>query len=625
MRFHSFRNSLSALSQKTSALCRFRSALDTGCDQSRDKDRDEGCAQGREEAELWNRSLHFFRVASIAVMLLVILSGCTPSTEDSSRIDASTPTDSTLAEPWFDEVSESAGVQFRYETGFAGRHLMPEIKGGGVGLLDYDGDGLLDIFCVQAGSLHPGQTNRPGHRLFRNLGNWRFEDVTDIAGVAGDGRYGMGVACADYDGDGLVDIHVTHVQGSLLYRNNGDGTFTDVTREAGLTNASWGVGSAFFDMDNNGHLDLVIANYLRWSIQTETDCFSLGSLPDYCSPLSYNAPAVDSLYRNRGDGTFEDITLIAGLGHAYGNGLGVVCADFDRDGLPDIYIANDASPNQLWINQGNGSFVDEAMLRGCAVNALGMSSAGMGVSSTDLDDNGWRDLYITHMVGEANRLFLNQNGLFTDVTLPQGPTLMSWPYTSFGLGFFDFDNDGQLDLYVANGRVRLAANNPDPNDPYAESNNLLRGLGQLQFHSILNAGTAQPLIAASRGAAFGDLDNDGSIDVVIVNRDGPIHILRNRVGQNGNWINLRLLDTVGRDAIGAEVTIEAGGRIWRRAVAPHESYGSSNDPRIHCGLGAASQVDRVLVRWPDGEEQTVGPFEPNQFHILRRQARTLHE
>jgi enediyne biosynthesis protein E4 len=551
---------------------------------------------------------------------------CSPSGPD-PHPDAPDRSMTSHSAPWFEEVAATSGVRFRYETGFSGRHLMPEIKGGGVGLLDYDGDGLLDIFCVQGGSLHPGDqpdADLPrGHRLFRNLGNWKFEDVTEAAGVAGDGRYGMGVACADYDGDGWVDIHITHVQGSLLYRNNGDGTFTDVTQEAGLTHGAWGVGSAFFDMNHNGQLDLVIANYLRWSIESEVNCFSLGSLPDYCSPLSYSAPAVDTLYRNRGDGTFENVTLAAGLGSAYGNGLGVVTADFNRDGLPDIYISNDASPNQLWINQGDGTFVDEAMLRGCAVNALGMSEAGMGISSSDLDHNGWRDLYVTHMVGEANLLFMNQDGLFTDVTPPNGPTFMSWPYTSFGVGFFDFDNDGQLDLYVANGRVRLAADNPDPNDPYAEGNNLLRGLGQLQFESVANAGTATPLLATSRGAAFGDLDNNGSVDIVVVNRDGPIHILRNLTGHNGRWINVRVLDEFGRDAMGAEARFEAGDTIWWRAVAPQESYASSNDPRLHCGLGAVTRIDQLTVRWPDGYEQTFGPLDANQFYQVRRTGPTL--
>jgi hypothetical protein len=556
--------------------------------------------------------------AVTAGLLLGLTSACSRSPVETAagpQRDRPTPA---ASEPWFEELAAQAGVVFRYQTGHAGRHFMPEIKGGGVGLLDYDGDGLLDIFCVQAGSLHPGATPTTGHRLFHNLGNWEFEDVTERAGVRGDGRYGMGCACADYDGDGRVDIHVTHVQGSLLYHNNGDGTFSDVTRAAGLTNVAWGVSSAFFDYDNDGHLDLVIANYLRWSVETEVDCFSRGGLPDYCSPLSYSAPAMDTLYHNRGDGTFEDVTLKAGFDRAYGNGLGVVCVDFDRDGRIDIFVANDASPNQLWMNRGGGRFVEEAMLRGCAVNALGMSEAGMGVTSADLNEDGWRDLFITHLVGEANRLFLNTNGYFLDVVRPQGPGATSWPYTSFGVGFFDFDHDGRLDLYIANGRVKRADDSPDPQDPYAEPSQLFRGLGNVQFEEIANAGTANLLLGSSRGAAFGDLDNDGDIDIVVVNRDGPTRLLRNLAGTRGNWITLRVLDAKGRDAVGAEVRFEVGTQTHPMAVAPHESYASSNDPCVRCGLGSANEVSRITVRWPDGAEEMFGPIAANHTYGIQR-------
>ena len=494
---------------------------------------------------------------------------------------------------------------------------MPEIKGGGVGLLDYDGDGLLDIFCVQAGALDPANTNRPTHRLFRNRGGWQFEDVTASADVAGDGRYGMGCACADFDGDGHVDIHITHVQGSLLYRNNGDGTFSDVTTQAGLTNNAWGVGSSFFDLDGDSNLDLFIANYLRWTIQAEVDCFSRGGLPDYCSPLSYTAPAMDTLYRNLGDGKFEDISIAAGLDRAYGNGLGVAAADFDRDGKVDVFVANDASPNQLWMNQGVLPLLDQALIRGCAVNSLGMSEAGMGITSVDLDNNGWRDLFVTHLVGEANRLFMNTNGQFLDVVQSEGPGIISWPYTSFGVGFYDFDHDGFLDLYVANGRVKRADTNLDPANPYAEPNSLLRGIGDVQFEEIPNAGTAAPLIASSRGAAFGDLDNDGDIDIVVVNRDGPLHLLRNVAPKAGHWINIRVLDDNGRDAIGAEIKFEVAGRNYWRCVSPHESYASSNDPRVHCGLGQVDTVRQITVTWPDGRVQLLQDLRADHFYEVR--------
>ncbi len=522
-----------------------------------------------------------------------------------------------LASPWFEEVALSAGVDFTYHTGHEGRYYMPEIKGGGGGLLDFDGDGLLDLFCVQAGSLHPEVTHRPTHKLFHNLGGWKFADVTEKAGVAGIGRFGMGCACGDFNNDGRPDIFITHVGANLLYRNNGDGTFTDVTQSAGVAATTWGVSAAFFDYDGDGWLDLVVANYLRWSPEVETDCFSRGGLPDYCSPLSYKAPAMATLFHNRGDGTFENVTVAAGLDKAYGNGLGVVCADFNRDGKPDIFVANDASPNQLWINQGGGRFVDEAMIRGCAVNALGMSEAGMGITTADLNQDGWRDLFVTHLVGEANRLFMNTNGYFTDVVRPAGPGVSSWPNTSFGVGFYDFDHDGELDLYVSNGRVKRGVTDLDPADVYAEQNTLLRGLGGGAFAEVPNAGTARPLLAAGRGAAFGDLDNDGDIDVVVFNRDRPLFLLKNVAPKKGHWIGFRLLNQKGLEAVGAETRLETGGRVWWRAVSPHESYASSNDPRVHCGLGPATQVQHVTVLWPDGKTEGFGPFPADAYHTVR--------
>jgi hypothetical protein len=547
--------------------------------------------------------------------MVLVLSACSPESGESPGSEVRIGTDT-----WFEEVAAQSGLDFQYRTGHSGRYLMPEIKGGGVGLLDYDADGLLDVFCVQAGVLDPTNNQRPTHRLFRNLGNWQFQDVTATAGVGGDGRYGMGCACADYDGDGHVDIHLTHVQGSLLYRNNGDGTFSDVTAQAGLTNVTWGVGSTFFDLDGDSQLDLFIANYLRWNLEAEVECFSRGGMPDYCSPLSYAAPAMDTLYRNRGDGTFEDITLRAGLDKAYGNGLGVATADFDRDGRFDLFVANDAAPNQLWMNQGTLPLVDQALIRGCAVNALGMSEAGMGISSVDLDNNGWRDLFVTHLVGEANRLFMNTNGQFLDVVDPAGPGITSWPYTSFGLGFFDFDHDGILDLYVANGRVKRADRDLDPNNPYAEPNQLLRGIGNTRFEEIPNAGGNRPLIESSRGAAFGDLDNDGDIDVVVVNRDGPTHLLRNVAPKQGHWITLRILEDNGSDAIGAEVMIQAGDQKLWRSVSPHESYASSNDPRVHCGLGPIAEVRQIQITWPDGQVRVFENLSADQFYKVRREA-----
>jgi hypothetical protein len=548
------------------------------------------------------------------------LAGCSKTPLEKGSIDSQTRTNAAdkAAEPWFEEIAVRAKLDFRHSSGHSTRFYMPEMATGGVGLLDFDGDGLLDVFCVNGGSLDPAATHRPGNKLYRNLGNWKFEDVTDRAGVGGHGEYGMGCACADYDGDGDTDIYVTNLGENTLYRNNGDGTFTDVTRQAGVADEAWSTSSAFFDFDGDGNLDLIVANYLKWSRETEVNCYSRGGLPDYCSPLNYKSPAMDTLYHNRGDGTFENVTLTAGLDKAYGNGLGVVCADFNRDGRIDIFVANDGMPNQLWINQGNGRFVDEAMIRGCAVSAFGMPRAGMGVAAVDILQHGWLDLFVTHLVGEGNGLFVNTNGYFTDTIILKGPNSASLPYTGFGVGFADFDNDGNLDLYVANGRVKLGARDLDSNDPYAEPNSLLRGTGRGQFEEVIpQGGVSPPLIATSRGAAFGDLDNDGGIDIIVINRDASAHLLRNAVRHRGRWITFSFLDHKGRNATGATVRLESGNNTFWRQVQPHQSYCSSNDPRVHFGLGSAQTVNRVIVRWPTGAEEEFGPFDANDFYKVR--------
>lgn len=556
--------------------------------------------------------------ACLAACAILCLPGCSKSPPAAPVRVETHPTPS-ISEPWFEEVAARAGIDFRFSTGHQpGRYYMPEVKGGGVGLLDYDGDGLLDLFCVQAGSLDPAVTNRPSHKLYRNLGNWKFADVTGASGIKGNGSYGVGCACGDYNGDGFPDIYITALGTNMLYRNKGNGTFTDVTRSAGVGNVSWGASAAFFDYDLDGHLDLVVANYINWSREAELECYSRGGLRDYCSPLNYKAPSMDTLYHNRGDGTFENVTVAAGLDKAYGYGLGVVGTDLNGDGLPDIFVANDATPNQLWINLGNGKFEDRAMLSGCAVNSMGMSEAGMGIEVVDLFDHGQFDLFVTHLVGEANRLFVNDHGIFTDLVKPKGPGATSWPYTSFGVGFYDFDNDGILDLYVANGRVKHGQTDLDQEDPYAEPSNLLRGLGGGDFEEVLpQGGTAKPLLAAGRGAAFGDLDNDGAVDCVVSIRDGPVRVLHNLAGKHGHWLMLKVLNQKGTYAIGAVVRLEAGGKTRWQQVLPNRSYASSNDPRVHFGLGPLAGADRVTVRWPNGKEEVFGPLEANRLHELR--------
>ena len=528
---------------------------------------------------------------------------------------------------WFEEVAAKAGIQFHYQSGHRPEQFyIPEIMGGGVGLLDYDNDGWLDVYCVQGGSLYPDAKLKPGNKLFRNLGGWRFEDITDKAGVAGHGEYGMGCACGDYNGDGWMDIYVTNLGRNTLYRNNGNGTFTDVTEQAGVGGNSWSTSAAFFDYDHDGNLDLVVANYIKWSPDREIQCSSRGGKLDYCSPMDYKAPAMVTLYHNRGDGTFEDVTVAAGLDKVYGNGLGVAIGDLDHNGWLDVYVANDAMPNQLWLNQGDGTFKDEAMFRGCAVSALGVPEAGMGVVAVDLMQRGCLDLFITHLVGEANRLFLNTNGFFLDWVHPKGPGVTSWPFTGFGVGFFDFDRDGLLDLYVANGRVKYGAADYDPKDPYAEPNQLLKGFARGEFEEMPNAGLATPLIATSRGCAFGDLDNDGAIDIVVINRDGPAHVLRNITGSaERHWVMFRVQSRNGIDALNSLLRIQAGGSVQWRQLSPNQGYCSSHDPRVHFGLGAATRIDSLTIHWAKGDEEIFGPFAANATYSVRRGTGRRHD
>ncbi len=518
--------------------------------------------------------------------------------------------------PWFEEVAVASGLAFRHERG-PQRYLFPEIMSGGAGLLDYDGDGDLDAYMVQGGDLMPSGSAVAGNRLYRNRGDGTFEEVTVAAGT-GDTGYGMGCTAGDYDGDGNTDLYVTNVGPNVLYRNRGDGTFEDVTDAAGVGHPGWGTSCAFVDYDTDGDLDLIVVNYVRWSIAVERECSGRGGGRDYCKPNNYNAPAPDTLYRNNGDGTFTDVSEPAGLRRAFGNGLGVACADYDLDGLPDIYVANDGMPNQLWINLGDGRFEDRALLAGCAVNRQGMAEAGMGVAAVDLDHDGDPDLFMTHLRDETNTFYRNDGGVFEDTSALTRLGAPSIPDTGFGMGFADFDHDGRLDLYVANGRVGRWDPTPNPADPYGERDQLYRGLDADRFEPVGSSGSND--IDNSRAAAFGDCDNDGDIDILVVSNAGPVRLLRNEAGRSGHWVVFRVVNRAGSDALGATVQLQAGQRLQRRLVQSAYSYCASNDPRVHFGLAGETEVTSVIVGWPDGTQEAFGPFAADAIHELRRGA-----
>ena len=501
----------------------------------------------------------------------------------------------------FVDVADRAGLDFVHRNGATGEFYYPELMQAGCALLDYDGDSLLDIYMIQSGRLPADPHSNPdGNRLYHNNGDGTFTDATENGGV-GDTGYGAGVAAADFDADGDVDLYVTNLGANVLYRNNGDGTFTDVTARASVGDDGYSTSAAFVDYDGDGDLDLYVCNYLDWFPAIERECFSRGGLRGYCSPGVYERPQRDTLYRNDGDGRFTDVSAEAGIDRSVRTGLGVALADFDEDGDTDIYVANDQMANILWINRGDGTFVDEALLRGCAVNEDGRPEAGMGVDAEDFDDDGDVDLFMVHLDGETNTFYRNLGaGFFEDATMELGLGAVSQASTGFGTSLFDYDCDGRYDIFIANGRVRLGDSMREGD--YAERNQLLRGMADGTFEDVSGlAGPDLALAEVSRGAAFGDFDNDGDVDIVVSNNHGPARLLRNQACVGRHWLTVELRCS-DRDmhCIGARVTLSTAGRARSRRVQPAYSYGSSNDPRVHFGLGDADTVDVLTVEWPDG-------------------------
>ncbi|MCP3961406.1 MAG: CRTAC1 family protein [bacterium] len=520
-------------------------------------------------------------------------------------------------EPGFEDVAAALGIEFVHVRASEQRLWFPEIMSGGAAWLDYDGDGDLDLYLVQGGQLEKASAAAPANRLYRNDGG-RFVDVTGRAGV-GDTGYGMGAAVGDANGDGDADLYVTNVGANVLYLNNRDGTFSRAV--AGVEDAGWGTSAAFVDIDLDGDLDLFVVSYVAWSPANEVECYS-GGLRDYCHPNRYNAPQQDRLFLNLGsnpDGTvtFEDASVQAGISRAFGNGLGVAPLDFDQDGLPDLYVANDGMPNQLWINQGDGQFVDRAVELGCAVNMAGTAEAGMGVAVADVDGDGRGDLLLTHLRQETNTLYLNRQGFCEDATARLGLAAASINRTGFGTGLADFDHDGHLDLFVTNGRVGAAEVPLVAGDPYAEPDQLFRGEAGGRFRELPPTAVGSP-IATGRAAAFADFDFDGDVDVAVVNNGGGAHLLRNRTPPNMAWARFRLLNRAGANALGGRVAVEAAGRSqWRRVESAY-SYCSANEAAADFGLGKATALDSVRVRWPGGREARFADLPTGKTFIVYR-------
>jgi enediyne biosynthesis protein E4 len=539
--------------------------------------------------------------------------------------------------PLFREVAAEVGLHFHHFNGATGEFFMPEIMGPGVALFDYDNDGALDVYLVQGATLDPGQDPRrtkfppppgwkPGNRLFRNMlhetGKLQFVDVTEKAGVGHIG-YGMGVAVGDYDNDGFQDLYVTNFGHNVLYHNNGDGTFTDVTSKAGVDDARWSTSAAWVDFDQDGRLDLFVANYLDFTVKGNKQCFAATGERDYCTPKMY-PPVPARLFHNRGDGTFEDVTEAVGIAAALGPGLGVVCADFNNDGWPDIYVANDSAAAHLWLNQRNGTFKERGLLAGAAYNAEGAPQAGMGVAAADLRDTGIEDIFKTNLTGEGSNLYLNDgHANFYDAAAELGLLLPTFPYTGFGTEFFDYDNDGLLDVFIANGAVnRLESWRGNPY-PFAQPNQLFHneGAGKKFREMTAQAGPAFALSEVSRGAAFGDINNDGAIDIVVANNNGPTRLLLNQARSlnRNHWLIVSLQAAKeNRFALGAKIQLRQGSRTLTRRVHTDCSYLSANDVRVHFGLGDNPQIDELRVHWPDGKLESWDKIRPDQILTLRQ-------
>ena len=545
------------------------------------------------------------RLAACAAVLLGLGSACGRSQQS---IDGG----------WFADATATSGLAFTHHNGRSGQFFYPEVISPGVALFDADGDGDLDVLLIQSDDLGArkaeGSGSR-GSRLFRNdlrvtadgTRTPSFVDATSASGLGPSG-YGMGVAAGDIDNDGCVDLVTTSLDGTRLFRNDCRGHFTDVSARSGLAPTGWSVSASFVDFDRDGWLDLFVGHYLTWDPSLNTPCYGTSGRRVYCAPQVYRAQQ-SHLYRNNRDGSFADVTAAAGMATQFGPALGVSTADFNGDGWIDIYVANDREENQLWINRQNGTFENLGLLSGTALGPFGQAKSGMGVDAGDIDNDGDEDIVVTNLTGEGHDLYVNDGtGTFVNASAVAGISHRSLPYTGFGAGWLDLDNDGWLDLLTVNGAVQIpeAPGTDGALAPLGQAKQLFRNLGDGRFEDVTGAGGPALLRTtdAGRGAAFGDIDNDGDTDVVVANNGGPAQFLVNTIGQRQHWVGLVLKTARGSDALGARVAVTAavGRTRWRRARSDG-SYASANDPRVLVGVGSTTSPVNVRVIWPDGKTE----------------------
>jgi hypothetical protein len=523
----------------------------------------------------------------------------------------------------FTDVTAASKIRFTHTNGAAGKKYLPETMGSGGAFLDYDNDGWLDVFLVN--STHwPGAkaAGRPTSALYRNNHDGTFTDVTAKAGLA-ESLYGIGVAAADYDNDGWIDIYLAAWGSDRLYRNLGDGRFADVTKKAGADDPGFSTSVAFVDYDKDGKLDLFICNYVQWEPAKDLNCTLDGKHKSYCTPESYKGTS-PTLLHNRGDGTFENVTEKAGVKVPNAKALGIVVLDYDGDGWPDLFMANDTQPNNLFKNQGNGTFKDVAVTAGVAFNEAGVARAGMGVDMADYDGSGRPSLVIGNFSNEMMALYRNDgNGLFIDEAPSSTLGRASLLSLTFACFFFDYDLDGWPDIFAANGHVADDINLVQPKVTYAEAPHLFRNTGKKTFDSMgdkVGADFQKPMVA--RGAAYGDYDNDGDLDLLVTVNGGAARLLRNDGGNKNKWLRVRAAGTASnRDGIGAKVTVTLpdGRKLWN-VVRTGSSYASQSELTLTFGLGGAAKASKVEVAWPSGKADMLADVNAGQTLVVREGA-----